>query len=73
MCVTARCMDCKALNCSTRAGQLGGPNARFEVGDIRAIPCANSEFDIAYCDKVLIHVDPPKTTLTELVRVTRCS
>jgi ubiquinone/menaquinone biosynthesis C-methylase UbiE len=55
----------------TRAGQLGAPNARFEVGDIRAIPCADGEFDAAYCDKVLIHAGPPKSALAELMRVTR--
>jgi ubiquinone/menaquinone biosynthesis C-methylase UbiE len=55
----------------TRAAQLGASNARFEVGDIRAIPCADGEFDAAYCDKVLIHAGPTKTALAELVRVTR--
>jgi ubiquinone/menaquinone biosynthesis C-methylase UbiE len=55
----------------TRAGQLGAHKARFEVGDIRAIPSADGEFDAAFCDKVLIHAGPPKAALGEMVRVTR--
>jgi ubiquinone/menaquinone biosynthesis C-methylase UbiE len=55
----------------TRAGQLGAPNARFEVGDIRAIPSADGEFDAAFCDKVLVHAGPPNAALAEMVRVTR--
>jgi ubiquinone/menaquinone biosynthesis C-methylase UbiE len=55
----------------TRAEQLGASNAQFEVGDIRAIPCRDGEFDAAYCDKVLIHAGPTKAALAELIRVTR--
>ncbi len=55
----------------TRAGQLGAHKARFEVGDIRAIPSADGEFDAAFCDKVLIHAGPPKAALGEMVRITR--
>jgi ubiquinone/menaquinone biosynthesis C-methylase UbiE len=55
----------------TRAGQLGASNVQFEVGDIRAIPCRDGEFDAAYCDKVLIHAGPTKAALGELIRVTR--
>jgi ubiquinone/menaquinone biosynthesis C-methylase UbiE len=55
----------------TRAGQLGASNARFEVGDIRAIPAKDGEFDSAFCDKVLIHAGPPKAALGEMVRVIR--
>jgi ubiquinone/menaquinone biosynthesis C-methylase UbiE len=55
----------------TRSEQLGASNARFEVGDIRAIPCADGEFDAVFCDKVLIHAGPPKAALAEMVRVTR--
>jgi len=54
-----------------RAGQLRASNAQFEVGDIRAIPSADGEFDAAFCDKVLIHAGPPKAALGEMVRVTR--
>lgn len=54
----------------TRAGKLGATNARFEVGDIRAIPSADGEFDAAFCDKVLIHAGPTKVALAEMVRVT---
>lgn len=31
-----------------RAEKLGATNARFEVGDIRAIPFADGEFDVAF-------------------------
>jgi ubiquinone/menaquinone biosynthesis C-methylase UbiE len=55
----------------TRAQQLSMTNARFEVGDIRAIPAAAGEFDAALCDKVMIHAGPPKSALGEMVRVTR--
>jgi ubiquinone/menaquinone biosynthesis C-methylase UbiE len=55
----------------TRAAKLGAPNARFEVGDIRAIPFKDGEFDAAFCDKVLIHAGPPKAALGEMARVTR--
>ena len=54
-----------------RAGQLGATNARFEIGDIRAIPAKDGEFDAAFCDKVLIHAGPPKAAVGEMVRVTR--
>jgi ubiquinone/menaquinone biosynthesis C-methylase UbiE len=54
-----------------RARQLGAQNARFEVGDIRAIPSADGEFDAAFCDKVLIHAGPPKAALAGMMRVTR--
>jgi ubiquinone/menaquinone biosynthesis C-methylase UbiE len=53
------------------AGQLGATNARFEVGDIRAVPARDGEFDAAFCDKVLIHAGPPKAAVGEMVRVTR--
>jgi ubiquinone/menaquinone biosynthesis C-methylase UbiE len=55
----------------TRAAQLGAAQAEFRVGDIRAIPFADDEFDAAFCDKVLIHAGPPKAALDELARVTR--
>jgi len=55
----------------TRASKLGASNAKFEVGDIRAIPSENGEFDAAFCDKVLIHAGPARAALGEMVRVTR--
>jgi SAM-dependent methyltransferase len=58
-------------NARARATQLGTRNARFEVGDIRAIPAKDGEFDAAFCDKVLIHAGPPRAALGEMLRVTR--
>jgi ubiquinone/menaquinone biosynthesis C-methylase UbiE len=55
----------------TRGRQLGASNTQFEVGDIRAIPAKDGEFDAAFCDKVLIHAGPPKAALGEMVRVIR--
>jgi ubiquinone/menaquinone biosynthesis C-methylase UbiE len=54
-----------------RAERLGASNARYEIGDIRAIPAGNGEFDAAFCDKVLIHAGPPIAALSEMARVTR--
>jgi ubiquinone/menaquinone biosynthesis C-methylase UbiE len=54
-----------------RTGKLGATNAKFEVGDIRAIPAADGEFDAAFCDKVLIRAGPPRAALGEMVRATR--
>jgi ubiquinone/menaquinone biosynthesis C-methylase UbiE len=54
-----------------RAAKLGASNVQYEVGDIRAIPSPNDEFDAAFCDKVLIHAGPPKAALSEMARVTR--
>lgn len=54
-----------------RAAQVGASNARYEVGDLRAIPFEDNAFDAAFCDKVLVHVGPTAVALSELVRVTR--
>jgi ubiquinone/menaquinone biosynthesis C-methylase UbiE len=54
-----------------RAAALGCTAARYELGDIRDLPYPDEEFDAAFCDKVLLHVGPAESVLTELVRVTR--
>jgi ubiquinone/menaquinone biosynthesis C-methylase UbiE len=54
-----------------RAQQLGAAAARYETGDIRALPFPEASFDAAFCDKVLLHVGPAAAVLAELVRVTR--
>ena len=53
----------------TRAARAGATNARYEVGDIRALPFADGTFAGAFCDKVLIHAGPPVAALGELARV----
>jgi ubiquinone/menaquinone biosynthesis C-methylase UbiE len=54
-----------------RAGNSAATNARYQIGDIRALPVADGEFDGAFCDKVLIHAGPASAALDELVRVVR--
>jgi ubiquinone/menaquinone biosynthesis C-methylase UbiE len=54
-----------------RAVKAGAANAHYEVGDIRALPFADGEFDAAFCDKVLIHAGPAQSALGELARVVR--
>lgn len=54
-----------------RASRMGASHARYEVGDIRALPFAEGAFDAAFCDKVLIHAGPAPVAVRELARVTR--
>jgi ubiquinone/menaquinone biosynthesis C-methylase UbiE len=55
----------------SQAKTLCASNATYEIGDIRSIPAKDSEFDAAFCDKVLIHVGPAKVALAEMKRITR--
>jgi ubiquinone/menaquinone biosynthesis C-methylase UbiE len=55
----------------SRSPQQGPAKAVYEVGDIRALPCKDGEFDAALCDKVLIHAGPASAALSEMLRVTR--
>jgi ubiquinone/menaquinone biosynthesis C-methylase UbiE len=55
----------------SRSRQHGHANATYEIGDVRALPYADGEFDAAFCDKVLIHAGPASAALREMVRVTR--
>src|SRR5947209_10556968 len=55
-----------------RAQRLGAAHARYERGDIRALPLqGDPQLDAAFCDKVLIHAGPPAAALSELIRVVR--
>jgi len=54
-----------------RAATLNAPNARYEVGDIRALPAEAGRFDAAFCDKILIHAGPGPVAVGELARVVR--
>jgi ubiquinone/menaquinone biosynthesis C-methylase UbiE len=55
----------------SRSQQQGPAKAVYEVGDIRALPCKDGEFDAVLCDKVLIHAGPASAALNEMLRVTR--
>ncbi len=54
-----------------RSKQHGLANATYEVGDIRALPGKDGEFDAAFSDKVLIHAGPAPAALREMARVTK--
>lgn len=47
------------------------PGVHFEVGDIQAIDCADSSFDLVVCCETIEHVPDPRTALRELARVLR--
>ncbi len=54
-----------------RAAQLGAANARYEVGDIRALSFADGAYDAAFCEKILMHVRPVQRAVDEMTRVVR--
>jgi len=54
-----------------RARSLNAVSARYDVGDIRALPVSTGEVDATFCDKILIHVGPASAALSEMVRATR--
>ena len=47
------------------------PQARFEPGDLTAIPFAAASFDLALCALALDHADVLRTPVAELARVVR--
>ncbi len=64
--------DAFVASARARAERLGAGQARYERGDIRALPLDGApEVDAAFCDKVLIHAGPPSAALAELRRVVR--
>lgn len=54
-----------------RAKQLGAPNVRYEIGDVRKLPFEDNQFDATFCDKVLLHAGPAPAMLGEMARVTK--
>ncbi len=54
-----------------RAREARAPQATYDVGDIRQIDWPDNTFDAAFCDKILVHVEPVSQAIAELVRVTR--
>jgi SAM-dependent methyltransferase len=55
----------------SRSKQQGPAQATYKIGDIRALPCKDGEFDAVFCDKVLIHAGPASAALREMARATR--
>jgi len=54
-----------------KAARLGAAQARYEVGDARKLEIASGSVDVAFCDKVLLHVGPAEAILSEMLRVVR--
>ena len=52
----------------TIAQQLN-PGCNVVVGDIRALPFANNQFDLVVCTEVLEHLEHPHPAIAELRRV----
>ena len=47
------------------------PHVRFMQGDVVELPCEDSEYDVAMCNNVLLHMPSIARPLSELCRVTR--
>jgi SAM-dependent methyltransferase len=53
----------------TQAAQRGGPNIRFDVGDVRHLPYPDATFDAVFGHTILIQFHDPVPLLTEVYRV----
>jgi SAM-dependent methyltransferase len=47
------------------------PGARFEVGDVRALPLADESYDLTVAALALCHLDDPAEAVTDIARVLR--
>ncbi|MBV9358416.1 MAG: methyltransferase domain-containing protein [Chloroflexi bacterium] len=55
-----------------RVEELGAAQAAYQLGDIRALPYDDdAALDAAFCEKVLIHVGPVISAVSEMLRVVR--
>jgi ubiquinone/menaquinone biosynthesis C-methylase UbiE len=66
--------DTTGIDCSPEMLELARvkvPEARFELGDLTAIPFASGSFDFALCALALDHTDDLRTPVAELARVVR--
>ncbi|MFZ1890548.1 MAG: class I SAM-dependent methyltransferase [Candidatus Binataceae bacterium] len=66
--------DTTGIDCSPEMLELARvkvPEARFELGDLTAIPFATGSFDLALCALALDHADDLLTPIAELARVVR--
>ncbi len=66
--------DTIGIDCSPEMLELARvkvPEARFELGDLTAIPFASGSFDLALCALALDHTDDLLAPVAELARVVR--
>jgi ubiquinone/menaquinone biosynthesis C-methylase UbiE len=66
--------DTTGIDCSPEMLELARdkvPQARFELGDLNAIPFATGSFDLALCALALDHTDDLRSPIAELARVVR--
>jgi ubiquinone/menaquinone biosynthesis C-methylase UbiE len=66
--------DTKGIDCSPEMlerARTKVPEARFELGDLTAIPFASGSFDLALCALALDHADDLRAPIAELARVVR--
>lgn len=66
--------DTTGIDCSPEMLDLARakvPQARFELGDLTAIPFATGIFDLALCALALDHADDLRAPVAELARVVR--
>jgi SAM-dependent methyltransferase len=66
--------DTIGIDCSPEMLELARtkvPHARFELGDLTAIPFASGSFDLALCALALDHTDDLLAPVAELARVVR--
>jgi SAM-dependent methyltransferase len=45
------------------------PGVRVDVGDAYALPYPDGSFDVAHCERILMHLDDPTAALREMRRV----
>ena len=68
--------DTTGIDCSPEMleqARVKVPQARFELGDLTAIPFATGSFDLALCALALDHADDLRAPVAELARVVRPS
>jgi ubiquinone/menaquinone biosynthesis C-methylase UbiE len=52
-------------------GAASGLPVEFRTGDVHALPFADASFDVAWTERVLIHVADPGRVVREMVRILR--
>ena len=63
-------MEPSQIEMANAAARMSGvDNARFQVGDVAALPFEDGFFDVAHCHWVLMHVPDTQAVLAEVKRV----